>query len=172
MKAQKRMLLIGVALVAMVLVAAAPAAARSGLTRFEAIAYVCEMDDPLVHWDDAAGAHDGGIILRERVVSDEPRMAGVMIDLIGQDMISTGFFLWGTGTFVVGANEGTWYTTWTAKATDEGLVSRAFGYGKDGLEGQVVFWEGKQLFEFEPPVGCDAQAVMEFTGFIRGGPRH
>lgn len=179
MKTHTRMIVIGLVMVSLLLLATGSAAARPGITRFKAIGYVCEMEDPFAQRVDGGVLQHRGVILRSQVVSDEPLMQGIMIDLAHQDInLETGAIrTWGKGTLVLGEGdpgsfvpgEGTWYTNWTGESTDEGLVSRATGYGRDGLERQFLYWEGKQLTPpFEAPAGCPTELALEFTGFIRG----
>jgi hypothetical protein len=109
-----------------------------------------------------------GCLLRSQIELDELRMTGVNIDLAQQDVTLATFAVqgWGNGTFVTG--EGTWYTAWKAKTTDDGLASRATAYGRDGLEGQFFYWESTQLFPpFESPP-CETETALMVTGFIRG----
>jgi hypothetical protein len=179
MKKNKRMILIVLALIATLLLTTGSATARQRVTRFKATAYVCEMDDPFVQWEDGSVLHQRGVILRSQIVSDLPRMNGVNIDLAHQELDPQTFAVkqaWGTGTIVTGEEkdgtfvpgEGTWYTSWTAKPTDEGLLaSRAVGYGRDGLEGQFFYWEGRQVADPEPPEGCPLGLELTVTGFIR-----
>jgi len=173
------MIVIGLTMVTTLLLATGSAAARPGVTRFEAVVYVCGMDDPLAQWTDGTVLYQRGVVLRSQVVSDEPRVAGIMIDLGHQDITleTQAIRTWGRGMVVSGegglgdfvAGEGTWYTVWTGKSTTEGLVSRATGYGRDGLEGQFIYWEGKQLLPpFEAPDDCPTELAIELTGFIRG----
>jgi hypothetical protein len=172
MKTRTKMIVIGLVMVTMLLLATGSATARPGVTRFEATAYICGMDDPISQWpsDDGAVLYQRGVIIRSQVESvDEPRMMGVNIDLAHQDITleTQAVQGWGTGTLVT--SEGTWYTDWKARSTSEGLASRAFGYGRDGLEGQFFYWEGRQLFPpFEAPVDCPTELALELTGFIRG----
>jgi hypothetical protein len=179
MKNHSKLIWIVLALTSVLLLGTSSAAARPGVTRFEAVAYICEMDDAFAQWVEGGVLQQRGVILRSQVVSDEPRIAGIMIDLGHQDIIveTEAIRTWGEGTVVLGegglgsfaAGGGTWYTVWTGKSTDEGLVSRATGYGKDGLEGQFIYWEGKQLLPpFEAPADCPTELAIELAGFIRG----
>jgi hypothetical protein len=167
----KRRTLISLALMALLLIAAVPAAARPPVTRFVTVGYGCAQEAPVKEWiSDDGVLHQRGVLLRgEWRSEDEPRVTGSEISIWDQDInLNTGAVeVWGRGTVMT--DEGTWYTVVTAELTAEGLVSRGSGYGADGLKGYFMYWQGEQLSPpFEDPP-CDAYAALELTGVIRPG---
>jgi len=171
MKKQTRIILFALALIAILLVAANAAAARSPVTDFVTISYVCEWEEPFAEWISDGVLHQRGIILRNEYRSDDPRVTGSEIGYGHMDVdLETGnAFMWGYTTFVT--SEGTWFTEMTAEITAEGGNSYLRGYGGDGLEGYSISWVGRQLSPpYEDPP-CDPIMVGEMTGRIRPGRR-
>jgi hypothetical protein len=161
---------ISLALVGLLLMAAVPAVARSPVTDFVTISYVCEQGEPFAQWITDDGVwHQRGIILHNEYRSDEPRVTGSELGYGHMDVdLNTGSaFMWGYTTLVT--SEGTWFTEMTGEITAEGASSHLVGYGGDGLEGYFISWEGRQLSPpYEDPP-CEPVMVLEMTGRIRPG---
>jgi hypothetical protein len=161
---------ISLALVGLLLMAAVPAAARSPVTDFVTVAYVCVWEAPFEEWlTDDGVLHQRGLILHNEYRSDEPRVMGKDLGYGHQDIdLNTGrFYMWGNGTLLT--SEGTWYYDMWGESTSEGAVSHVTGHGGDGLEGYFISWEGRPLLPpYEDPP-CDPIMVMELTGRIRPG---
>ena len=170
-KQMKKRTWISLALMALLLIAAVPAAARSPVEEFAGIAYVCAQEAPVKEWiSDDGVLHQRGVLLRDEWRSeDEPRLNGSELAIYGQDInLYTGALqIWGTGTVL--SDEGTWYTEVSAELTAEGLVSHGSGYGADGLERYFISWEGNQLSPpFEDPP-CETVLALALSGLIRPG---
>jgi hypothetical protein len=167
----KKRVCIGLALIALLLTAAAPAASRSPVKHFVAAGYVCVQEAPVKEWVSEDGVlHQSGVLLRDEWRSeDEPRLTGSEISVYHQDINPTtgAVRIWGTGAVLT--DEGTWYIEVKAEVTAEGLVSHGSGYGADGLEGYYISWQGEPIpppFE-DPP--CETDTALLFTGVIRPG---
>jgi len=170
MKKQTRIVLFALALVATLLLAAVPAAARPRVTRFVTTAYTCVWEAPFREWISEDGVlHQRGVILYNEYRSDEPRVTGSEIGYghLDVDLNTGNTVMWGHTTLLT--SEGTWFTDMTGGIAAEGAFSHVTGYGGDGLEGYVISWKGRQLFPpFEDPP-CDPIMVVEMTGVIRPG---
>jgi hypothetical protein len=167
----KKKTLLSLALIALLLTAAVPAAARSPVTHFVATGYVCAQEAPVKEWISEDGVlHQRGVLMRDEWRSEhEPRLTGSEIAIYHQDInLHTGAVqIWGTGTVLT--DEGTWYIGVRAELTADGLVSHGSGYGADGLEGYFISWQGEQISPpFEDPP-CETDTALLFTGVIRPG---
>jgi hypothetical protein len=128
------------------------------------------MELPIKEWFSEDGVlHQRGVVLHNEYVSDsEPRMVGIDVSVLHQDISPTGAIqIWGTGGIVT--DEGSWYYDLRAESASEGLVSYGTGYGGDGLEGYFVSWTGRQIFPPFEDAPCETELAMELTGLIRPG---
>ena len=168
MKKQTRILLASLALITTLLLATGSAAARPEATPFEVIAYICEIEPPVQEWySDETVLHQRNVVVHSIMVSDEPRMNAIGVDVVHQDLdLSTGDGrIWGRGKYVTDA--GTWHGVWNGVYTGFVISTRAMGHGSQGLAGQAFYWDGQTIPVPEgDPCPNGAQQALFATGYI------
>jgi hypothetical protein len=165
---------VAIVLVATLLVAALPAAAKQPeRTDFVARAYICQMGPSAREWytDDGTVWHFRNMRYQGPVISDEPRLAGMSYCQAGQDLDQSTGNGRSWGTCVIDTEQGTWHTVYKT-VYDAWVVSgQMTGHGVDGLQGQFMVWEGALLLPPYPdvsPCGPDVPVSMAFQaiGYI------
>lgn len=169
MKNQTRMALLSLVLIAILLLAAVPAAARPKETPFEIVAFICRLGPPVREWysDGETVLHQRGVVVHSILVSDEPSMNGIAVDVLHQDLnLSTGDGrAWGRGTYET--DVGTWQGVWKGHYTGYMITTEAMGQGSHGLEGQTFYWDGQQIpVPEDDPCPDGAQVALFATGAI------
>jgi hypothetical protein len=174
MNKHTRIVMFSLALITLLLLATGSAAARSTETTFEAIGYICELGPPVQEWySDGTVLHQRGVVARSILVSSDPRMNGVMVDHLHQDLdLSTGDGrAWGWGKYET--ELGTWHGVWKGVYSEFVITTQAIAHGSGGLAGQAFYWEG-QAIPVPPDDPCPggAQQALFATGVItdHGGP--
>jgi hypothetical protein len=168
MKRQKHLILAIVALIATVLVAAGPVAARENKEEVSGKECYGELYDPedASLWLSEEGIlHIRGAKQENTIECDDPRVAGESIVVVNANLEFNGGVwvgpMWGTYQIEVddGGFKGFWDGTWTGTLYADGSMStRAHADGSGDLEGLKIFVTTERAGPYD--------ACGEFTGYI------